>query len=124
MKIVKDLLNCPNCGAPISGSKCEYCGTWFKAQNDIYGLEIERLNKQMESAIIEMSQANQTANLLNSIKPFSYNVGKQNIQASLNDLNRMQYQNIRDSLNSRCENVITSATIYDGAGNSMTGSHI
>lgn len=22
--------NCPNCGAPISGLKCEYCGTNFK----------------------------------------------------------------------------------------------
>lgn len=21
--------NCPNCGAPIIGSKCEYCGTVF-----------------------------------------------------------------------------------------------
>lgn len=21
--------NCPNCGAPISSSKCEYCGTVF-----------------------------------------------------------------------------------------------
>lgn len=22
-------LNCPNCGAPITGDKCEYCGTIF-----------------------------------------------------------------------------------------------
>lgn len=22
-------LNCPNCGAPITGDKCEYCGTHF-----------------------------------------------------------------------------------------------
>jgi len=21
--------NCPNCGAPIDGVKCAYCGTWF-----------------------------------------------------------------------------------------------
>lgn len=124
MKIVKYLLNCPNCGAPINGSKCEYCGTVFKKENGIYDLEIERLNKQMESAIIEISQANQTADLLNSIKPFSYNVVQQSMQASINDLNRMQYQNIRDSLNSRCKNVIVGATIYDESGNSMTGSHI
>jgi hypothetical protein len=26
--------NCPNCGAPIVGNKCEYCGTIF---NDIRG---------------------------------------------------------------------------------------
>ena len=23
------LLNCPNCGAPVTGQKCEYCGTRF-----------------------------------------------------------------------------------------------
>lgn len=23
------MTNCPNCGAPISGVKCEYCGTAF-----------------------------------------------------------------------------------------------
>lgn len=22
-------INCPNCGAPITGSRCEYCGTVF-----------------------------------------------------------------------------------------------
>lgn len=22
--------NCPNCGAPITGNKCDYCGTVFK----------------------------------------------------------------------------------------------
>ena len=22
--------NCPNCGAPITGDKCEYCGTSFR----------------------------------------------------------------------------------------------
>ena len=24
--------NCPNCGAPIQGPKCEYCGTVFRGQ--------------------------------------------------------------------------------------------
>lgn len=23
------MYNCPNCGAPITGPKCEYCGTIF-----------------------------------------------------------------------------------------------
>lgn len=27
--IDKKQLNCPNCGAPITGIKCEYCGTQF-----------------------------------------------------------------------------------------------
>lgn len=26
---VANLLNCPNCGAPIRGAECEYCGTLF-----------------------------------------------------------------------------------------------
>lgn len=25
----KELLNCPNCGAPIESEKCPYCGTVF-----------------------------------------------------------------------------------------------
>ena len=29
------LTNCPNCGAPIDGGKCPYCGTGFmKEAND------------------------------------------------------------------------------------------
>lgn len=28
-------LNCPNCGAVITGSKCEYCGTVFETKNII-----------------------------------------------------------------------------------------
>lgn len=23
------LINCPNCGAPVTGGRCEYCGTLF-----------------------------------------------------------------------------------------------
>lgn len=26
-------INCPNCGAVITGSKCEYCGTIFETKN-------------------------------------------------------------------------------------------
>lgn len=27
--MVREKLNCPNCGAPISGTVCDYCGTVF-----------------------------------------------------------------------------------------------
>lgn len=27
--------NCPNCGAPITGRKCEYCGTRFSEPEPI-----------------------------------------------------------------------------------------
>ena len=26
---MRDALNCPNCGAPITSAQCEYCGTLF-----------------------------------------------------------------------------------------------
>ena len=29
---IPKVLNCPNCGAPITGCKCEYCGTVFKEE--------------------------------------------------------------------------------------------
>lgn len=31
--------NCPNCGAPITGSKCEYCGTVFETAERIYQMD-------------------------------------------------------------------------------------
>ena len=34
---MKDKLNCPNCGAPLDGEKCFYCGTTFY---DFASLEI------------------------------------------------------------------------------------
>lgn len=27
-------LNCPNCGAPIKGDECEYCGTVFRQRKN------------------------------------------------------------------------------------------
>lgn len=26
---MRDKLNCPNCGAPITGTECQYCGSVF-----------------------------------------------------------------------------------------------
>lgn len=44
------LTNCPNCGAPITGSKCEYCGTVFKdIQREIYSLQMD--TKALASAL-------------------------------------------------------------------------
>jgi len=36
-RIKETVLNCPNCGAPITGATCEYCGTIFY---DFANLEI------------------------------------------------------------------------------------
>jgi len=37
MKSVEDVTNCPNCGAPIEGAKCSYCGALLL---DLADLEI------------------------------------------------------------------------------------
>ena len=93
---MKDLLNCPNCGAPISGSKCEYCGTTFSENRDD---DISDLNEKIRLAMINISQYEQTHNILNSIGPFRYNDIRQSTQASINELNQFQYQNLRASTN-------------------------
>ena len=33
--IETDIKQCPNCGAPIHGDRCEYCGTSFKNPQEI-----------------------------------------------------------------------------------------
>ena len=39
------LTNCPNCGAPITSSKCEYCGTVFRDfDREIYMLKQDIVN--------------------------------------------------------------------------------
>ena len=51
------MLNCPNCGAPISGTYCSYCGTEFKELNDIQErmieIQLNIANAQMQQYIIE-----------------------------------------------------------------------
>ena len=35
---MNEIINCPNCGAPITGVRCKYCGTQFFNMADIeYG---------------------------------------------------------------------------------------
>ena len=76
--------NCPNCGAPIVGDSCEYCGTVFEKRetrimptdieqeeqsySDLFNLwYMETLNQQacdLRTAIMQASMATQTANLM------------------------------------------------------------
>ena len=88
---MRDLLNCPNCGAPINGSKCEYCGTTFSENRDD---DLKDLNEKIRLAMINISQYEQTHNILNSIGPLRYNDIRQSTQASINELNQFQYQNL------------------------------
>ena len=34
METLKAIDNCPNCGAPLHGDECEYCGTAFTRKNE------------------------------------------------------------------------------------------
>lgn len=51
--------NCINCGAPLTGNKCEYCGTNYRYDYDypesvMHEMEIaylEKLNREMEHEI-------------------------------------------------------------------------
>lgn len=75
----KSQKNCPNCGAPIIGDSCEYCGTVFvdrkaseiEKANQLYSdviarLSMYELNQQacdLRTAIMQANMATQTANL-------------------------------------------------------------
>lgn len=58
--------NCPNCGAPIIGDSCEYCGTIFV---DRKASEIKKANQLYSDAIARLSmyELNQQAYDLRSV---------------------------------------------------------
>lgn len=72
--------NCPNCGAPIIGNSCEYCGTIFvdrkaseiEKANQLYSDAIARLNMyklnqqacDLRTAMMQARMATQNANLV------------------------------------------------------------
>ena len=60
--------NCPNCGAPIVGNKCEYCGTIFDNislnYNQILNHQYEQLKQVQRSLEVQLA----TEELLNHIK--------------------------------------------------------
>ena len=35
-----EALNCPNCGAPTDGIRCEYCGSVFKRSGSFFDFDI------------------------------------------------------------------------------------
>lgn len=47
---LKKMTNCKNCGAPLKGSVCEYCGTFYM-ENHIYvnvnNVNVKRLIESM-----------------------------------------------------------------------------
>lgn len=35
------VLNCPNCGAPVTGGRCEYCGTIFQKEKHAVMIKVD-----------------------------------------------------------------------------------
>lgn len=48
--------NCPNCGAPITGRNCEYCGTVFYALKQFDHNDSKRLDASHIFTINEMRE--------------------------------------------------------------------
>lgn len=51
------MTNCPNCGAPVKGYQCEYCGTVFAERVDMSMVDIDTYIKKkrtLEAARAEL----------------------------------------------------------------------
>lgn len=55
------MTNCPNCGAPISGYICEYCGTTFEDPN------LTNLKRETNHLRILLAQQEQTNCILDAL---------------------------------------------------------
>ena len=63
-------MNCPNCGAPITGPICEYCGTTYESP-EYHAEKIADAKREIKRLELEMAQIAQTQQLLSVIKPFN-----------------------------------------------------
>ena len=65
------MINCPNCGAPLSGYVCEYCGSAVenKAYNYI-SWQDQNLANQLEMARADCLNQLQTERILNSLRRY------------------------------------------------------
>lgn len=50
------IYNCPNCGAPITGRQCEYCGTIVREDPIYHTLIVERPNARLLCAEIAIAK--------------------------------------------------------------------
>ena len=89
--------NCPNCGAPITGIQCEYCGTVFHDD------EYNKLLAKQAALELQANQARMNAMLSESLQPAYWNnvrtAAYQSSQAYIERMQSMQLQNLRDSIN-------------------------
>jgi rRNA maturation protein Nop10 len=61
--------NCPNCGAPITGPECEYCGTTFHvskpkhcSHDDIHAM-YETAERLLVSGVVTANEARELVGL-------------------------------------------------------------
>lgn len=58
---------CVNCGAPLEGSKCEYCGSVYHDENEE---RIRELLREIQKVELDMRIAEQTQYILNTMASF------------------------------------------------------
>ena len=72
----KKSYNCPNCGAPITGPRCEYCDTllveptYYQYNIPYSGGSYCNIRQQLEEAQTQIAQNIQTNFILQSIHPY------------------------------------------------------
>lgn len=75
------ITNCPNCGAPIVGNECEYCGTIF---NDIQ--EKYQFNHEREGLYLRLDLLHKLDQLNIERRNLEFQLVKQKIMNSVYDL--------------------------------------
>lgn len=62
--------SCPNCGAPITGWRCEYCGTVFEGEPATVRLSLELCKQQIEWIRRAQMQIEETSRIIRAIRPW------------------------------------------------------
>lgn len=64
---MNDMRNCPNCGAPLAGEKCEYCGTICSSRMDFSRLD-DALMDEIRLESLKIKVAMQAHEIAESVK--------------------------------------------------------
>lgn len=66
METLKSINNCPNCGAPLRGDECAYCGTAFirkREGTDIYDQYGNYVTTLLENGLVTYNEARKLCGL-------------------------------------------------------------
>lgn len=67
------MTNCPNCGAPITGYRCEYCETVFDISTQSHlDKEIELLRSENERIQYHIAVQDLYAEAIRAIRKYAY----------------------------------------------------